>query len=995
MVKLFVNFYSHYIIIFCACFCFNLFPRDTNKQSIMSDAVSIHLDADADKWREVLLPVFSEPCVLEKITFDSDVFMQPSEFFYLIDFSEGDTVNTESLVKALNYIKLKNKIESVAIKIKDGSNGKKVHFSLTGLWTLHSVKIKGVLIGRDTYRRYYLIETGDPFDNQRHQDSIKRIKESFWHEGSFNASVEDTLSYDKQTKSVSVILTLSKGGQFNVDSVQLQLNAPSTMKGDEIDFISREIKKQFLHPLRRRSYSRAMINHETARIKEYLSRHGFFHVSIMLNEYIDHEHEKISLTFKIDLPQKCEFVFWGNHFFSQAQLLDSIMVFERSVWLLPLSILTEEMVRLYHEKGFWQVNIDHREEGERSFFVINEGIRASIKDVAYNGVELLDEKMPLKKYFKQLLRSSHFETDLLKVALNKVISFYLKEGFWDIKIVRKDFELLDDAKQEYRLIITLDEGERRYFVDVLIPQFPHLRKKGPFKQVSRMADKIKKNNVSSVNQTLNKIPFDMGILYAQKKWLERYCKTSGMNDVSISYEFEYDENDITVLWNIKPRNEGIIFGKMVLLGSSNFPFDNVIRELQYNEGDEWDRQKLNRTLSRLKELEVFETVHAYPNRDAGSDSNQPVIFKLHKEDPFEVRLRAGLGIEQVSKPITWAGMTYKAGATFIVKNPLNCGDLLSLNGDVTRSMRSIVAQYQRPWIFGIPVGAVFQAYSSKYQQPGFFFCKKGLYEVSQQGALFGLGRRDKWFDGNLTLGLEWLELEIQKDFKPVALRVAKAIDFAPSLLNKNMPFFYFQPTILIDFLDNKLNPQKGSLTLLSCKGMLPVSEKSEHAGFFKVLIEQSFFCPIMPIVIACRLRFGHIFYQTFNNINPIERFYLGGAFSLRSYETDVAPPLGCFCDQNGKSWWAPMGGKTMVNANFELRIPIYGEFGAVVFQDLGALSNSGIKGIGKHGILAGTGFGLRYNTPIGPLRFDIGWKWSTDKPFDRSYAWFLTFGNAF
>jgi len=90
-----------------------------------------------------------------------------------------------------------------------------------------------------------------------------------------------------------------------------------------------------------------------------------------------------------------------------------------------------------------------------------------------------------------------------------------------------------------------------------------------------------------------------------------------------------------------------------------------------------------------------------------------------------------------------------------------------------------------------------------------------------------------------------------------------------------------------------------------------------------------------------------------------------------------------------------MGGKTMVNANIEVRFPIYGDAGAVIFQDLGALSSSGIKGIGKKGLLAGTGFGLRYNTPIGPLRFDIGWKWSLDKPFDRSYAWFLTFGNAF
>ena len=85
----------------------------------------------------------------------------------------------------------------------------------------------------------------------------------------------------------------------------------------------------------------------------------------------------------------------------------------------------------------------------------------------------------------------------------------------------------------------------------------------------------------------------------------------------------------------------------------------------------------------------------------------------------------------------------------------------------------------------------------------------------------------------------------------------------------------------------------------------------------------------------------------------------------------------------------------MVNACFEARIPIYAGLKGVIFQDFGALSHTRFADLKAQGVLAGTGFGLLYNTPMGPLRFDIGWKWKCPEPFNRSYAWFLSLGQIF
>jgi len=91
----------------------------------------------------------------------------------------------------------------------------------------------------------------------------------------------------------------------------------------------------------------------------------------------------------------------------------------------------------------------------------------------------------------------------------------------------------------------------------------------------------------------------------------------------------------------------------------------------------------------------------------------------------------------------------------------------------------------------------------------------------------------------------------------------------------------------------------------------------------------------------------------------------------------------------------PQGGSAMVNACFEARIPIYAGLKGVIFQDFGALSHTRFADLKAQGVLAGTGFGLLYNTPMGPLRFDIGWKWKCPEPFNRSYAWFLSLGQIF
>lgn len=264
-----------------------------------------------------------------------------------------------------------------------------------------------------------------------------------------------------------------------------------------------------------------------------------------------------------------------------------------------------------------------------------------------------------------------------------------------------------------------------------------------------------------------------------------------------------------------------------------------------------------------------------------------------------------------------------------------------------------------------------------------------MYNVTQEGFLCGLSKHFNHYDCGMTAGFEWMLMNDISD------QIAHAINFKTVLIGEHVPYFFAEPMISIDFVDNRLTPTKGTFAALTLKGMFPL--KGEGSYFVKGLIENGWFVPVSLLVWATRIRIGHIFKQEFNAVMPTERFYLGGPNSLRGYQVDKCPPLGAFIDDQGQVQWLQQGGKTMLNFNTELRFPLfYRMLQGVVFQDFGILvERPWDLMIFPDKPLAASGFGLRYATPIGPLRFDIGWKWYKDRPDDAAYAWFLTFDHMF
>lgn len=966
--------------LFCLSFFF-LFFFHIGASQHESAVLTITADQDdRELYAAKLKKLMPDPFVIKEITFHADIYLQQDEFFYLIGMKVGDQATHEELAQAVYYLMKKQKFESITLLLDHYPDGSKLHFEICSFWTLKKLKFKGIFVGKEHYRQCYIMEYGDRFDMQKHTDSIKKIAESFKSDGYFAAQVEADLIYDDTTKSVTVSLNLYKGARFAIGSVKTVIDS-SLLSSAEKQQLHRAIQSSFVQSLLRNWYNRDLINAQTALLKDFLAKRDYLHIEIGLEEQVHYKTRRVDLQFTIYLHYKKRFDFVGNQFYSRGQLLNFILAFGRSTSLLPASILSEEIIKVYHDKGFWSVSVEAQECDGGCSFIINEGPRAHIMQVELRNLAYFNKHQLIKKFYMPVLRKKYYDAPLIEDSIDQTLAYFLTFGFWQCSLLHKKFELIDGSRNAYTLVLTFDEGVQSFLKGVKIEGFDELLSQGPFKRFCKQEAKV---------------PFDIAIIDEQRQWLQQYFQKEGYYQPTIRPVFDKQEGDILVTWLVDINGAQIDFGKTVLLGATTFPFKSIQRELDYKIGDHWHSDALRHSISRLQKLEIFESVHLFPDKEIDQTREHVMLLKLQHDDPFELKMRTGLGVQHVTKSLTTGGATYRVGGSFIWKNPANRGDQLRFDADFTRAIRLVNAQYRMPWIFNVPVNVMLQGYTNRFEYPGFIGSQKNLYTVIQQGFLVNFTSVYRVVDAALSTGFEVVDtfIDESKDNDCFAQEVARAINFRPDLLDENIPFFLIQPTCILFYVDNTVNPTRGSFSVLSIKGMFPMAKLAPNNFFIRMLLEQSFFMPLLPLVFALRVRVGHIFHPKFSTILPIERFYLGGANSIRSYETDQCPPLGAVLD-NGKELFVPQGGRSLANLNLEMRFPLYKQFGGVVFGDIGVLSNNRLSEIRATDCLSGIGFGLRYNTAIGPLRFDFAWRGNKYDGVGRPYAWFLSFGNAF
>jgi translocation and assembly module TamA len=186
---------------------------------------------------------------------------------------------------------------------------------------------------------------------------------------------------------------------------------------------------------------------------------------------------------------------------------------------------------------------------------------------------------------------------------------------------------------------------------------------------------------------------------------------------------------------------------------------------------------------------------------------------------------------------------------------------------------------------------------------------------------------------------------------------------------------YLEQFIAWDGRDDPLNTRSGVFAGITV-------QEGFHVGGFgyrylRFFPELRLFKPVWgQTIVAMRARVGGLIPLSEPGLPPIVvRFAAGGPLSMRGYYTRRLAPMAL---ENGL--WIPLGGNGIVDGAVELRFPVAGPVGGALFVDAASISDASgnpqewVRALDPATLQWAVGFGVRYVTPFGPLRVDLGFR---------------------
>lgn len=689
-----------------------------------------------------------------------------------------------------------------------------------------------------------------------------------------------------------------------------------------------------------------------------------------LGQFMDVKIEKkempggIELTYIVEeRPNIIKIEFKGNKKIKKDELSKDITI--RLFNPLDGKELSESIAKIkeaYNKKGYYLVDVDysleHKEANDFELILkINEHYKAIVRRVDFIGNHVFSDKelrkvvkTKQKTAFSFISGSGKLKEDQLEQDVMLLTFHYLNYGYLKVKVTSPRVAISKD-KQYIFVTFTVEEG-KQYRVDSvdvggeILTTPEELRSMLKTKSKMIYSQKVVEEDI----QRLTDLYGNMGYAFAH-----------------IRPETIPDDETLTadITFQIE-KGERIVIEKINIFGNTVTRDKVIRRELKVKEGDIYNEAMIRESKQKLMQLGFFEEVNFATPR--GSKDNTLILNIVVKEKPTGT-FNIGAGFSTVEN--------YILSASIAKENFFGYGIGGQISAELSSIRQQFMLQFRDPyfldseWMLSTSVFRLVYRYTD--------------FDRESYGGDISIGHRI--FDNSsISVGYQAESVEVT-DFSFAVPELFR--QDAEGLTSKLML------TLARDTRDNRLFPSKGMYHTV--ENEFSGSKLGGDNDFYRVEGNSRFYIPVIwGIVGKMNGRIGYVRTLGDRPVPLFERYFTGGPYSLRGFwPRSIGPRLMIPSGPTGADTEFVYGGNKQLVFNGELEFPIYNPAGfkGVFFVDAGNAfaedENYSLKNLRSN-----WGLGLRWNSPLGPLRFEWGVPF-TRRPGEDSVVFNFTIGSPF
>lgn len=865
-----------------------------------------------------------------EIDFDSPVPIDREDFLRELPLRQGQPLTAEGIARAVEWLRDKETFSFVDANgtILDG-RAAVIRFRLVPIEVVVGVEIRGAKALDDAeLQRRARIREDEPLSGDKVSSVIERLRTLYKEHGYPDVHVQ-VVTLPVRPGQSRVRILVEEGKPVRIEAVELV--GLETPEGEA---------SQPVLPFREGDvFAEDRLEAGRNALLRWLRKRAYFEADV--NATVSVTDKTARLRYEARLGPRFEIEIKGNTRISSEQLLNLSDLTSRPIvtagtWRL----LALRMQQLYREEGYHFAGVGVATTGrdpKRVTFEVREGDLLRVESVSFRGNQVLSARdlwhvmqTRAASRFSFLRRMAVFREEVFADDLEQIRRRYHDAGYLDAEIRDVVYDFKDDRRR-VRLTVEIHEGFRSVVGSVKV-----LGVEGS------LTDPL-------VGLRLREgVPYRSDVAEEDRRHLLSRLGAQGYPDAEIALETSAQgerrrEKVVDVRFRVLPGERARI-GRIVIR-QNYFTRDSVVRrELPFRSGDFLDPAALSLSQTKIYRLGLFRSVAIRPAQPSGAERD--VLVQVGERPGGEVQYGFGYN--------TRAGLRNFFQVAH--RNILGTGRQLSLRGDLNLAPTNLAPDEYVANLGGREPHFAASNYDLRanivYERS-----ERAVDEFSIRRFSFSTGFEREFIRG--LQGSLLLEFEDSDIFDVAADAVLTGQDLG------RLRTVSLNPIVVYDGRDDAFAPTRGTFDTVRVRYGSPTLGSEVH--FVKLVGQHSQYVPLtrgLTWIYATRIGVSEPLGGS-TTIPLRERFFLGGRTSVRGFEENSIGPRGVAGN--------PVGGDLLFSANSELRFPLIWGLGGAGFIDGGGLYLRR-RAISFGDFRRAAGPGLRYQTPIGAISLDYGFK---------------------